>query len=76
MNRSLPKTAGAMLLAAAALSSGCEHRVVLVPTGEPVQLAEPVKARIYVRTQDGQRIRSDNRVTIPEGYWALPDPGE
>jgi hypothetical protein len=50
-------------------------RVVLVPEGEPVQLAEPVKAHVYVN-DGGQRVKSRNRVTLPEGWWALPDTDE
>jgi hypothetical protein len=58
-----------------ALLSGCGGtRTVLVPPGEPVQLAEPVKARIYVEV-GGQRVRSESPVVLPEGWWCLPDPG-
>ena len=56
--------------------TGCAgRRVVLVPPGEPVQLAEPAKAYVYVQV-DGKRERSRSRVTLPEGWWVLPDPGE
>jgi hypothetical protein len=50
-------------------------RVVTVPTTEPRQLAEPVKAYVYVQTKDGQRIRSGNRTQLYEGEWVLSDPG-
>jgi hypothetical protein len=70
------KLTALMLIAASVLSSGCaKQRVLLIPPGEPVQLAEPVKARIFV-TADGERTESDNRVEIPAGWWALPDPGD
>jgi len=63
----------ATLLVASVLLGGCvRRRVVLIPPGEPVQLAEPVKAHVYV-TVEGKRRRSDNRVTLPEGWWCLPD---
>ncbi len=66
----------ATLPSALAFSSGCvRQRTVLVPPGEPVQLAEPVEAYIYV-TVDEVRVRSPTRVTLPEGWWVLPDPGE
>ena len=66
----------AIALAAAALLSGCvSTRTVLIPPGEPVQLAEPVRAYVYVDV-DGQRIRSESPVTLPEGWWCLPDPME
>jgi len=51
------------------------QRVILVPSGEPVQLAEDVKAHVYVIV-DGERVRSDNRVTLPTGWWCLMDPKE
>ncbi len=63
----------AIALAVIALLSGCvSTRTVLIPPGEPVQLAEPVKAHVYTEV-DGKRIRSENRVTLPEGWWCLPD---
>ena len=70
------RTLIAILLAASVWLSGCvRRRVVLVPPGEPVQLAEPAKAHVYV-TVEGKRQRSDNRVTLPEGWWCLPEPEE
>ena len=59
------------------LSSGCgtvRTRTVLVPEGEPIQLAESVMARVYVFV-NGERVQGDTRVSIPEGWWCLPDPG-
>jgi hypothetical protein len=46
----------------------------MVPDGEPVRLAEPVKARVWVIDQKGQSVKSQNRVPIPAGWYALPDP--
>ncbi len=57
------------------LSSGCGRRVVLVPPGEPVRLAQPTKTTIYVRTGDGW-VKGSNSVTLPEGWYALPMPDE
>ena len=58
-----------------ALLSGCGGtRTVLIPPGEKVQLAEPVKARIYVEV-GGQRVRSEKPVVLLEGWWSLSDPG-
>jgi hypothetical protein len=55
--------------------SGCGGvRVVAVPTMEPRQLAETVKAYVYVETKDGQRVRSSNRAQLYEGEWVLSDP--
>jgi len=54
---------------------GCVRtRTVLIPPGEPVQLAEPVKARVYIDVE-GRRVRSENRISLPEGWWCLPDTG-
>lgn len=67
------KTHSAKLCAAALLSmSGCASRVILVPDGEPLLLAEPIKARVLVMSPEGKLIRSQNRVTIPAGWYALP----
>lgn len=54
------------------MSSGCATRVVYVPSGEPMRLAQPVKARVWVRDADGKTVRSANRVTISEGWYVLP----
>jgi len=62
-----------ILLGVVACASGCvRQRVVLVPPGEPVQLAEDVKAFIYIEVK-GERIKSEQRVILPEGWWVLPD---
>ena len=50
------------------------ERVILIPSGEPVQLAECVDAYVYI-TVGGEKVKSPNRVTIPAGWWCLPDPG-
>jgi hypothetical protein len=55
--------------------TGCgRSSVVIIPAGEPVQLAEPVKARIILRLPDGTSEVSKVKATIPAGWWALPDP--
>lgn len=52
---------------------GCgPTRVVLVPPGTPVRLAEPVKAKVWARDASGSIVQSRNRVIIPEGWYALP----
>lgn len=55
------------------MSAGCASRVILVPHGEPVRLAETVKARVFVLDADGKSVKSQNRVTIPAGWYALPE---
>ena len=54
--------------------SGCNSTVILVPPGTPVQLAEPVKARVFVVQKDGTKVMSSNRVEIPAGWWAADVP--
>jgi hypothetical protein len=57
----------------ALLLPGCSPtRVVLVPPGAPVRLAEPVKAKVWARDASGSIVKSRNRVVIPEGWYALP----
>jgi len=59
-------------IAFASMNSGCATRVILVPSGEPVRLAEPVRAKVWVIDASGNQIKSANRVTLPEGWYALP----
>jgi hypothetical protein len=51
---------------------GCQTRVILVPDGQPVMLAEAVKARIYAFDSSGKLVPSSNRVVLPAGWYALP----
>ena len=53
-------------------SMGCAARVILVPDGQPVMLAEPVKAKVYAFDSKGNLVPSSNRVTLPAGWYALP----
>lgn len=54
---------------------GTKREVLIIEQGQPVQLADPVKVRVFV-TRDGQRIKSNTKATIPAGWWAISDPGE
>lgn len=51
---------------------GCATRVILVPDGQPVMLAEPVKAKVYAFDSTGKLVPSSNRVLLPAGWYALP----
>ena len=53
-------------------SMGCASRVILVPDGQPVMLAEPVKAKVYAFDSTGNLVPSSNRVLLPAGWYALP----
>ena len=51
---------------------GCQTRVILVPEGQPVMLAEPVKAKVYAFDSTGKLVPSSNKVVLPAGWYALP----
>ena len=71
MKRIRPWKLIAIVIAVIVLLSGCGGtRTVLIPPGEPVQLAEPVKAHIYVDV-GGQRVRYESPVVPPEGVVLL-----
>lgn len=54
------------------MSVSCASRVIYVPHGEPVRLAEDVKAKVWTVDAQGKTVRSQNRITIHEGWYALP----
>lgn len=61
------------MIASMLMSVGCgSTKVVYVKHGEPVRLAETVKARVWVVDKDGKNIRSVNRIELQEGWYALP----
>jgi hypothetical protein len=52
---------------------GCSGtKVILVPEGQPVMLAEPVRAKVYAFDPNGKLVPSSNRVVLPAGWYALP----
>jgi hypothetical protein len=46
-------------------------KVVLVPSGDPVMLAAPVKARVYAFDKD-KKLVGPSTVVLPAGWYALP----
>ncbi len=50
---------------------GCQTKVVLVPSGDPVMLAKPTKAKVYAFDKD-QKLVGPSTVTLPAGWYALP----
>lgn len=51
---------------------GCQMtKVVLVPNGDPVMLAESTRARVYAFDRDGKLV-GPSTVKIPAGWYALP----
>jgi len=62
-----------ILIAASVYCGGCTStKVVFIPEGNPVMLAEDVRAYVYYE-KDGRLVKSQNRVRIPAGWWCLPD---
>lgn len=50
---------------------GCQTRVVLVPSGDPVMLAKPVRASVYAFDKD-KKLVGPSKVTLPAGWYVLP----
>lgn len=51
---------------------GCQMtRVVLVPNGDPVMLAKPVKASVY-GFDSNKKLVGPSTVTLPAGWYVLP----
>jgi hypothetical protein len=51
---------------------GCQMtRVVLVPSGDPVMLAQPVKASVYGFDKD-KKLVGPSKVVLPAGWYVLP----
>ena len=55
------------------LAAGCGTRSIYVSDGQPVRLRQPVKnAKVWVMDANGNPVPS--RMTLPEGWYALPVP--
>jgi len=50
---------------------GCQTKVVLVPSGDPVMLAKPIKASVYAFDKD-KKLVGPSKVTLPAGWYVLP----
>jgi len=51
---------------------GCQMtKVVLVPSGDPVMLAQPVKASVYGFDSD-KKLVGPSKVVLPAGWYVLP----
>jgi hypothetical protein len=72
MQKINPILSAVFLLALMSMSVSCASRVIYVPHGEPVRLAESVKAKVWVIDANGKSVRSNNRIIIHEGWYALP----
>jgi hypothetical protein len=53
---------------------GCQQtKVVLVPSGDPVMLAQPVKASVY-GFDSNKKLVGPSKVVLPAGWYVLPKP--
>jgi len=67
-----------LLLGLVMMLPGCAvmgSRVVIVPPGQPCQIAKAVKAKVRAQDANGKLLEGQNDVILPEGWWVLPDPG-
>ena len=59
-------------LAVLPICLGCQQtKVVLVPSGDPVMLAKPVKASVYGFDSD-KKLVGPSKVVLPAGWYVLP----
>ena len=59
-------------LAVLLTSLGCQMtKVVLVPSGDPVMLAEPTKASVY-SFDSNKKLVGPSKVVLPAGWYVLP----
>ncbi len=70
------KTRMLVVLGIILILPGCfGNRTVYIPSGEPVRLRETIKnAKIWTLDKDGKPVAG--RMTLPEGWYCLEDPGE
>lgn len=50
---------------------GCQKKVVMVPHGDPVMLAKPIKASVYA-FDNNKKLVGPSTVTLPSGWYVLP----
>lgn len=67
-----PKISKLIWLGALPTFLGCQMtKVVLVPSGDPVMLAKPVKASVYA-FDSNKKLVGPSTVVLPAGWYALP----
>jgi hypothetical protein len=71
-NKAKPLSSSRLIwLIALPICLGCQTKVVMVPHGDPVLIAKPVKASVYAFDREG-KLSGPARVEIPAGWYALP----
>ena len=66
-----PKISRPTWLAVLLTCLGCQTKVVMVPHGDPVMLAKPVKASVYAFDAN-KKLVGPSKVTLPAGWYVLP----
>jgi hypothetical protein len=67
-----PRISRTIWLIALLYCLGCQvTKVVLVPSGDPVMLAKPVRASVYGFDKD-KKLTGPSTVVLPAGWYALP----
>jgi hypothetical protein len=61
----------AMLCALVSLSA-CGTRTIIPSRGDPVQLREPIEAKVWVFDKDGKRVESE--AILPVGWYVIDAP--
>ena len=68
----LPSPSRMIWLAVLPIFLGCQMtKVVLVPSGDPVMLANPTKASVYAFDAD-KKLVGPSQVILPAGWYVLP----
>ena len=68
----LPKLSRMIWLLALPIFPACQQtKVVLVPNGDPVMLAKPIKASVYAFDAN-KKLVGPSKVTLPAGWYVLP----
>ncbi len=60
-----------LLVAVSAFVTGCSSRTVFVPEESPMRTGPNSAIRVYHRV-NGEWTLSENRITIPEGWYLVP----
>ena len=67
----LPKLSRMIWLLVLPICLGCQTKVVLVPSGDPVMLAKPIKASVYA-FDSNKKLVGPSKVELPAGWYVLP----
>lgn len=60
-----------LIVLAGAFAGGCS-RAVLIPESSPTRIGPDARSQVYYLDVSGDWKLSDNRVTLPEGWYLVP----